>query len=67
MTWPPTIPVGPLFIHPTSRLVGMFSVGPGHSGLVVIVDVVADDDVASVDVVTDVVLDDTISVVEVVA
>ena len=46
---------------------GMFSVGLGPSDLVVKVDVVADDDVASVDVVTDVVLDDTISVVEVVA
>ena len=45
----------------------MFSVGLEHSGLVVVVDVVADDDVASVDVVTDVVLGDTISVVEVVA
>ena len=45
----------------------MFSVGPGPSDLVVKVDVVADDDVASVDVVTDVVLDDTISVVDDVA
>ena len=43
---------------------GMFSVGPGPSDLVVEVDVVADDDVASVDVVADVVFDDSVAVVD---
>ena len=45
----------------------MFSVGLEHSCLVVVVDVVADDDVVSVVVVNDLVLIDTVSVVEVVA
>ena len=43
---------------------GIFSVGLGPSDLVVEVDVVADDDVASVDVVADVVFDDSVSVVD---
>ena len=43
---------------------GMCSVGPGPSDLVVEVDVVADDDVASVDVVADVVFDDSVAVVD---
>ena len=43
---------------------GMFSVGLGPSDLVVEVDIVADDDVASVDVVADVVFDDSVSVVD---
>ena len=43
---------------------GMFSVGPGPSDLVMEVDVVADDVVASVDVVADVVFDDSVSVVD---
>ena len=43
---------------------GMFSVGPGPSDLVVEVDVVADDVVASVDVVADVDFDDSVSVVD---
>ena len=43
---------------------GMFSVGPGPSDLVVEVDVVADEDVAFVDVVADVVVSDSVAVVD---
>ena len=43
---------------------GMCSVGPGPSDLVVEVDVVANDDVVSVDVVADVVFDDSVAVVD---
>ena len=43
---------------------GMFSVGPEPSVLVVEVNVVADDDVAAVDVAADVISDDSVAVVD---
>ena len=43
---------------------GMCSVGPGPSDLVVEVEVVADNDVVSVDVVADVVVSDSVAVVD---